>query len=430
MTCAALPRNIALILTEFPPSFGGMQTHAEFLASALQAAGYRICVYTYRCDDPALSHAAADFDRDCGYPVRRVLSRIGFWANLDLLSKRIAQDQAELIYASNVYYGGLGAMLKLPVICRSVGNDVQRPWIAYPFRFASRWLSHPSLEKSLHRWYRRWNSPEWLEALLRRQRLKLMQHSACAHQRILANSAYTRDLLQASGVKAQRVQILSGGVDSQRFQPNLTLRLSTRAELGLSAEAPILLTACRLVAKKGLDFLLGQVLALRQIAPGLQLLIVGDGRELRRCKAQLSALGCAKAVIFLGRVPQAEIQRYYAAADYFVLASRVTTQQISGFQDAETMGRVLCEANAAGIPLIASRSGGIPSVVRHEDNGLLFESDNAADFLQQFQRIYHDPVLRQRLIESGLARAKQEFDWSVLIPAHEACFAEVLSASQ
>ena len=51
------------------------------------------------------------------------------------------------------------------------------------------------------------------------------------------------------------------------------------------------------------------------------------------------------------------------------------------------MGRVLCEANAAGIPVLASRSGGIPSVVTHEDNGLLFDSDDAADFLEQFRAV-------------------------------------------
>lgn len=427
MSGVPAPVRLALILTEFPPSFGGMQTHAEFLAQALQAAGYQICVYTYRSDDPQSLAAAREFDRSATYPVRRILSRLGFWANQRALLKTLRREKTQLIYASNVYYGLLGTELAIPVICRSVGNDVQRPWIAYPFRFASQIVSHPLLERSLHRWYRRWNTPEWIELLLRQQRKALMQQSARANNTILANSDYTRQLLGQIGVAMQSVRVLAGGVDSQRFAANLAVREAVRLELGIAADVPLLLTACCLVAKKGIDFLLAQIVALRRIAPYLRLLIVGDGREKRRCIAQLAAAGVAEYVIFVGKVPQHSIQRYFAAADYFVLASRITTHRVSGLQDAETMGRVLCEANAAGLPVLASRSGGIPIVVTHEDNGLLFESDNAADFLQQFQRLHEDAALRQRLIQSGLARAKQEFDWSILIPAHEACFAELLS---
>ena len=149
----------------------------------------------------------------------------------------------------------------------------------------------------------------------------------------------------------------------------------------------MLLTVCRLVAKKGIDFLLAQVPALRRIAPHLRVIVVGDGKERRRCAAQVAAAGLSDAVRLVGKVPQHEVQRYFAAADYFVLASRVTTHRVSGLQDAETMGRVLCEANAAGLPVLASRSGGIPSVITHEDNGLLFDSDDADDFLEQFRAV-------------------------------------------
>jgi glycosyltransferase involved in cell wall biosynthesis len=126
-------------------------------------------------------------------------------------------------------------------------------------------------------------------------------------------------------------------------------------------------------------------------------------------------------------VPQREVQRYFAAADGFVLASRVTRNPVSGLQDAETMGRVLCEANAAGLPVLASRSGGIPSVITHEDNGLLFESDDADDFVSQFRRLVDDDALRTRLIARGRQRAEDEFAWPHLVAAHERCFAETLA---
>lgn len=407
-----------------------MQTHADALARAVHDAGHVVRVFTYRCDDPAMSAAAEAFDARAPYPVHRILSRVGFWANHRLLLSLLRRDPVSLVYASNVYYGLLGEELGVPVICRCVGNDVQRPWIAYPYRLGSRLVSHPALERTLHRWYRRCNAPEWLESAFRRRRQALAWRSAQANQVIMANSDYTTGLLLQAGVDAARIQMLAGGVDTERFAPCPATREAVRAEWGVAPDVPVLLTVCRLVAKKGVDFLLGQVAALRRIDPRVRLVVVGDGRERRRCADLLAASGVGDSVALAGRIPQHDVHRYFAAADYFVLASRVTTHRVSGLQDAETMGRVLCEANAAGVPVLASRSGGIPSVVTHEDNGLLFESDDTADFLAQFHRLHHDDALRRRLVARGRERAEREFAWPRLVAAHQQCFDALLGGAQ
>ena len=88
---------------------------------------------------------------------------------------------------------------------------------------------------------------------------------------------------------------------------------------------------------------------------------------------------------------------------------------------------MLCEANATGIPVLASRSGGIPSVITHDDNGLLFASDDIDDLVTQFRRMHEDEALRRRLVRRGRERAEQEFAWQHLIAAHEACFRETLA---
>lgn len=418
--------RIALILTEFPPSFGGMQTHAQHLARALHAQGHACTVYTYRADQAELQSEAATFDATCVHPVRRILSRIGFWHNHQLLLRELRDFSPDIVYASNVYYGLLARELDIPVICRSVGNDVQRPWISYPFRAGSRLVSHPQLERWLHRLYRRCNTPEWLEALMRQQRLLLMRRCTAGNALVLANSHYTRDLLLQNGLPGTRIRVLPGGVDTQRFACKAP-PTGWRRQYGIPAQAFVLMTACRLVAKKGIDFLLGQIPSLLRLAPNLHLLVVGDGRERKRCEALVAQLGIANHVTFTGRIAQEAIQHAYAASDLFVLASRISVNRISGLADAETMGRVLCEANAAGLPLIASRSAGIPSVVEHENNGLLFQPDDASDFLACFARAYQDPALRQRLADAGRKRAEQEFDWSVLLAAHQQAFADVLA---
>lgn len=417
--------RLALILTEFPPAIGGMQTHAEALAHALHDAGHDLVVYTYRCDDADQVAAASEFDRSVPYPVRRVLSRVGFWANHHWLCRELARLRPSLVYASTVYYGLLGDALGVPVVCRSVGNDVQRPWIVYPYRLGSRVLSRPAIERRLHAWYRRWNAPEWLESTFRHRRVALMRRTARGHRLVLANSHYTRQLLDQVGVPRDRVRVLPGGVDARRYAPCAESRRAVRQAWGIAPDAPVLLTVCRLVAKKGVDFLLAQVPALQQVAPGLRVVVVGDGRERDRVAARIDASGLQGLVHLAGRVPQPDVPRCFAGADYFVLASRITTHRVSGLQDAETMGRVLCEANAAGVPVLASRSGGIPSVVTDEDNGLLFESDDGEGFVRQFRRLYEDAALRARLIARGRERAEQEFAWPHLIDAHLRCFDEV-----
>lgn len=411
------PLRLLLILPEYPPSFGGMQTHAVHLSRHLAAQGHQLKVLTCRADDPALADECLRHDAAQPFPVRRVLSRVAHWhsvAQAIAAGRRFAPD---LVYASNVYFGEVGRALGVPSVCRSVGNDVMRPWIAYPFRFGSGLLGTRWVGTRLYRLFRQFNAPEWIERFLRDQRRQVMTQAARASACVLANSDFTAALLGELGLPQHRVQVLSGGVDSRHFQP------AEKPGLARSRCSPRLLTACRLVPKKGLDFLIGLMPEIRLRHADAMLDIIGDGRERRRCEALVARLGLRDCVRFLGRLPQESLPAHYWQADVFVLASRVTRNRISGQRDAETMGRVLCEANAAGVPVLASASGGIPSVIEHERNGLLFAEGDAGDFLRQLFRLLDDHKLHTRLREAGLQRARDEFDWQWIVRAHEQAFA-------
>ena len=234
--------RLLLILTEFPPSFGGMQTHAVHLCRYLHQRGYHIEVATYR--GPAVEFP---------FPVHRCLSRIGITQNLHILESLTRIARPDLLYSSTIFYGRLSASTGIPMIARSVGNDVLRPWIVWPYGCFSRMLSTPWLEDRLYRRFRELEWPEAIESLL--------------------------------------------GLPKDRF---------------------ILLTACRLVLKKGVDLLMRAVSKL----PGTHLVIAGEGRQLPRCVALAEQLGIAHRVTFAGRIPHENLQYLYWAADQFVLASR------------------------------------------------------------------------------------------------------------
>lgn len=420
-----LPR-ILLVLTEFPPRIGGMQTHGVHLVRHLAERGYPGVVLTHRPTRDDEVERWRQVDAQMPLPVHRVLSRLSHWATLRRIEAFARSWKPDLIYCSTVFYGALRLTLDVPVLCRSVGNDVMRPWIAWPFRPLSRVFSTAWLERHLVDWYERLHSPDWVERLARTRRRQLTEASARQMSTVIANSDFTAGLLRRIGVAPERLDVLVGGVDAARFDPTGQGRAAARRRLGLPADAWLLTTACRLVPKKGIDFLLQAFAVLRQRMPDAQLVIIGSGPRDGPWQDLARTAGLAGAVHFVGRVEHEAMPAHYWAADAFVLASCVHVSRRSGLTDVETMGRVLCEANAAGTPVLASRSGGIPSVIEHGVNGRLFEVGSTDDFIAQACALRSQPGPTRAMAERGRAIAAQRFDWSVIVGRHEQLFRQSL----
>ncbi len=421
--------RLLLVLTEYPPSIGGMQTHASYLSRHLRDTGHVVEVVTYRSENKEKRALARQFDSQLDFVVHRVLSRLSYWHNINTLRNIADVFKPDLVYCSTIFYGFLRDYVSVPVVCRSVGNDVLRPWIAYPFQVGSRVLGAPGVDNWSYSMFKRMNHPEWLTALFERKRRALVAESVKQIDIVIANSDYTASLFDEMGVGKERVRVLVGGVDARRFTPNGANRGDLRRDLGIDDQAYVITTVCRLVAKKGVDFLLRSFPALLRQLPEAHLLIVGDGKHKKHYRRLAQELGLQR-VTFAGRIDHVRVRQYYWLSDLFVLASRVQVNALSKQKDAETMGRVLCEANAAGVPVVAARSGGIPSVISHGCNGLLFDSDDEEDFLAQVIRVRNDPALAQALSFAGLQLARQKFDWSVILQAHEGYFDEVVAVSE
>jgi phosphatidyl-myo-inositol dimannoside synthase len=408
---------LLLVQPEYPPAVGGMQTHAAAMASRLHQRGHRIAVVTYyHSEDPT---AAAAYDGAQPYPTFRCLSRLSHWANVRTLLDLVDYHKPDLVYGSTPFYGSLRTMTRIPFVSRSAGNDVMRCWIPYPFRFGSRLLARPAVERYLESVYHRLRAPSWLEALFFQARRQVVQQGARASSAVVANSHYTRDRLLDLGVAPDAVAVVPGGVDTARFSGPSDP--SSPGCVTPPGRSPVLLTVCRLVMKKGVDVLLDAVDQARRQLPNLSLIVVGDGPERESCQSRAAELGLKGIVRFVGKVPHDEIVSYYHSADAFVLASRVHRRRRGG-SDVETMGRVICEANAAGLPVIATATGGVPSLVAHEVNGLLVPPEDPAALAASVVRLWSDLPLRTRLRSNGMRRAREEFDWDVVVSAYEEIF--------
>ncbi|MBU2234834.1 MAG: glycosyltransferase family 4 protein [Proteobacteria bacterium] len=186
----------------------------------------------------------------------------------------------------------------------------------------------------------------------------------------------------------EKFTVIHSGVDLGTFLAARSQPAETKALLGISPEMTVVGTVGRLTAVKDQDVLLRATSELNRQGEKIFLVLLGDG-ELRLDLEQLTIrLGIAGYVRFLGWRP--DVARIMAVCDIFCLPSRN-----------EGMGKVLVEAMAMGIPIIASNIGGIKDIVRPEENGLLVPVGDAAAWAEAISRLCRDPERRRRMGDAG-----------------------------
>jgi glycosyltransferase involved in cell wall biosynthesis len=212
-----------------------------------------------------------------------------------------------------------------------------------------------------------------------------------------AVGATTRDVLQATGFTG-RSAIVPHGVDVGRFSPGPGTAL--RARLGLSRI--VVGFVGRLVPEKGIGDLLS---ALRGMDPRLDvtLLVVGSGPLVSDVQRTAGTAPLAGRVAVLPAVPHDGMPEVYRAMDILVVPSRTTSAW------REQFGRVLVEAAASGIPVIASDSGEIPLVVRDLQNGLLVPEQDITALSGAIAALAGDAGRRRALAAAGLAAVRRSY---------------------
>jgi len=250
-----------------------------------------------------------------------------------------------------------------------------------------------------------------LEAKLRRSRFKRWTTrrilEGCAV--IVANSRWTADLvravLESLGCRslAADVRVVHLGTTPSHFRPGIDAA-SVRQTYGLDG-GPWLLAVARLDFHKGIDTVIRALPAIRAAVPGTRYAVAGIGSRRGALEALVAELGLGEAVRLLGFVPDQDLPALYNAADLFVLASRRHDLLVEGF------GISCVEASASGLPVIGSRSGGIPEAIREGETGLLVAPDDPAAVTAAAVRVLEDEALRRRLGAAGRAAVESYYNW-------------------
>lgn len=232
-------------------------------------------------------------------------------------------------------------------------------------------------------------------------------------RRALAVSEVIRDAWAAVGLARGRITVVHNGVETGRVGLGSEAAAAVRRELRVPGDAPLVLTVSVLRPGKGLAVLLEAVPAVLTEHPRARFAVVGDGPERRRLEQRAAAAGLGRAVVWAGF--RRDVPAFLAAADLFVLPSRD-----------DAFPTVLLEAQAAGVPVVASRAGGIPEIVEDGTTGLLAPPGDAAALARAVSALLADPAARRRLAEAGRRRAEERFSTGAWLARLEAVYAEVL----
>jgi glycosyltransferase involved in cell wall biosynthesis len=190
----------------------------------------------------------------------------------------------------------------------------------------------------------------------------------------------------------ERVDLWQRGVDTEMFQPHLVSKqMRSRLSQG-NPDAPLLLYVGRVSAEKQID----EIKPVLEAIPSARLAIVGDGPHREAMETHFAGTNTH----FVGYLQGLELAAAFASSDAFIFPSRT-----------ETLGLVLLEAMAAGCPVVAARSGGIPDIVTDGVNGYLFEPTDARGAVVATQKLLAATEERELLRQNARQEA-EKWGWS------------------
>ena len=205
----------------------------------------------------------------------------------------------------------------------------------------------------------------------------------------LVTSPQMKEEMEANGIP--RVDVWRKGIDTIKFQPKFKSEQMRRRMMGLKEEERdngelLMVYVGRLGAEKRLK----DIKPILEKLPNARLCIVGKGPQEEELKEYFKGTN----TVFTGQLTGDDLSAAFASADVFMMPS-----------DSETLGFVVLESMASGVPVVGCKAGGIPDLIRHEDTGFLVEAGDIEDYLACVQKL-SDEKYRAEMGERARAEAE------------------------
>ena len=309
----------------------------------------------------------------------------GFRRTLTVLRKRLTEGGYDVLHCHGAKANMFGALLKRRIpqpIVTTIHSDPRLDYLGRPLHN----LTYGNINRLSLRRFSDW----------------------------IAVSDVTAELLIGRGFDPQRIFTLYNGVD---FTPQPTVpREEYLRGLGVRFDADTVVfgIAARISPVKDMTTLVRAFAALTAVQPNVRLLIAGDGEQAAEIRALAAELCPEGSVCFIGWI--SDVRSFYEALDVNVLTSL-----------SETFPYALTEGARARCATISSRVGGVPYLIDHEVNGLLFPPQDVAALTAHMERLAGDPALRERMGEHLYRKTQERFSVESTVARQKEIYRTVLA---
>lgn len=231
--------------------------------------------------------------------------------------------------------------------------------------------------------------------------------------RYIAISHAIKNILAQAGIPTEYIHVVHSGVNPSRYPHRGETRDEELARhWGAQPGQPLIVNAAALTDHKDQATLLNAAAILKQQQTDFRLIIAGTGELENDLKTLATNLNLNQHVHFPGYVDLATL---YPAADLFVISSHL-----------EGLCTSILDAMSVGLPVVATRTGGIPEIVRHEENGLLAQPRTPEDLAAKITHLLENPQLASRFRAAARETVTKGFTHPVMVDGIQAAYYEIL----
>lgn len=232
-----------------------------------------------------------------------------------------------------------------------------------------------------------------------------------------------RNEIAGRGISADKITVIPNAVDIEKFALGGAPDQALQASLGL-AGAKVLGFIGSFYAYEGLDLLLDAFPKIFSQIPNARVLLVGGGPQEASLKQQAQRLGIADKIVFTGRVPHGEVNRYYDLIDLLIYPrhSMRLTELVTPLKPLEAM--------AQGRLFVASDVGGHHELVRHGETGWLFKADDVDALTEGVLAMFGNEARWPAMREAGRRYVQDERNWQNSVARYERIYGHLSRGSR
>lgn len=238
-------------------------------------------------------------------------------------------------------------------------------------------------------------------------------------EKLICGASFQKKIIVQEGAPPEKTNVVLGGVNTEIFKPLNDER--DNSGLFFSVEGKfVLLSLGRLVKRKGFDDAVKALTYLRDI-DDIILLIAGEGEEKPLLEKLVNELGLGGKVRFLGFLPEGHLPVVYNAADLFIAPFKEIGKDIEGTP------LVIQEALSCGVPVVSTRTAGVPELIESGMNGFTVNTNSPEKIAEKIRLLYENRKLYAKMAVEARKRALRVLDWKVAVDKTEKVLKEALA---